>query len=204
MDDDHKFTGPSADDPLDTRPDDGIDALGISAAETETPEVFRVGRPGGRRAFLQTLSKSAAVGTAAVVTDNCSTTQPTPTSTTTSSTTSVRTTTTTTTVASTFTLAGVVKDTSGKPVVGARVFVVDGPNANKGSTTDGNGYYSIPGLVVSSFTLRTTYNGTFLYDIPITVSKDTRLDFTTPIPTASTTSVSGGGGGGGGHYWYPN
>ena len=56
--------------------------------------------------------------------------------------------------------------------------------------------------------MRTTYNNVFVGDWPVTISRDTRLDFTVTITTSTTTSstttTTGGGGGGGGHYWYPN
>lgn len=188
-----------------------------SADETERPQVFNVARPGGRRAFLGTLSRGAAVGATAVVGDSCKSTPTTPTaaattSTTTTSTTTSTTSVSTTTAAPTATLAGVVTDQRGGAVPNARVFVVDGPNANKSSTTDGNGYYSIPALVFGSFTLRTTLNGFFLGDRPVTIGRDTRLDFavtttsttstTTSAPT--TTSVRPGCTCDTVHYWFPN
>lgn len=171
---------------------------GANTGGEDEPRVFKVASPGGRRAFLRTLSKGAAAGTAAVVADNCSGPSSPSENRTTSSTSSTSTTTSTTTtsVLPTFTLAGVISDRSGRPVGGARVFVVDGPNANRSSMTDGNGYYSISGLVQSSFTLRTTMNGVFLFDIAVTITRDTRLDFgvttttsTTTTTTAATTSV---------------
>jgi hypothetical protein len=107
----------------------------------------------------------------------------------------------------------------GRAVSNCYVFVVDGPNAGRGSMSDGNGYYSIPGLVSGSFTLRATLNNVFLRDQPVTISRDTRLDFgvtttsTTTTTTTSTTTVQPQAttSVGGGtctcdlvHYWYPN
>lgn len=162
----------------------------------EEPRVFKVANPGSLRTFLQTLSKGAAIGATAVAAENCENpSSPGKTSTSSSSSTSTSTsssttsTSTTTTVVATFTLAGVVTDRNGRPVVGARVFVVDGANANKFSLTDGNGYYSIPALVQSNFTLRTTLNGVFLFDMPVGLTRDTRLDFSVTT-TTSTTSTS--------------
>lgn len=196
----------------------------MSDKPKESPEVHRVAKPGGRRAFLQSLSKGAAVGATAAIGDSCNKKNPgtptgaTPTttvaSTTIATTSTLTTTSVATTVAPTYTLAGVVTDRSGRPVVGCRVFVVDGPNANKSSNCDGNGYYSIPGLIGGAFTLRTTMNGVFLYDQPVLVNRDTRLDFsvtTTSTTTSSTSSVatsapstSSTTPGGTIHYWYPN
>lgn len=78
-----------------------------------------------------------------------------------------------------FTLYGVVSevDSTTTKVAGASLQVVDGPNANKGTTTDGNGYYSIPGLLGSSFTLRATHSNYELTDNPVGLSGDKRLDF---------------------------
>ena len=128
-------------------------------------------------------------------------TQPSASTTTTATTTATTTSSTTTSVAPTFTLFGFVLDRSSRPVVGARVAVVDGVNAGKSSNADGNGYYSIPGILAASFTLRTTLNGVFLLDVGITVTQDTRRDLpvtTTSTTTTSTTTTSVGGGGGGG------
>jgi carboxypeptidase family protein len=115
-------------------------------------------------------------------------------------------------VVAVFTLYGYVRDGSGRPVVGARVFVVDGANANKASMSDGNGYYSIPGLVTGGFTLRVTVNNVFVRDFPVNFTGDRQMDLpvtTSSVPTTSTTGGGGGGGGGGCacdlvHYWYPN
>jgi hypothetical protein len=89
------------------------------------------------------------------------------------------------------TLFGVVRDAStDAPVVGARVSVVDGVNANRSSDTDGNGYYSIAGLRPSSFTLRAQKSGYNVTDNPIGLSADQRFDFTmrasTPAPPTPT------------------
>ena len=195
--------------------DDRFDNAEANTGENEEPQVFRVARPGGRREFLQTLSKGAAVSATAALADGCTgdtppaPSPPTPTTSVRTTTTSTSTSTTTTTISTNNTLAGVVTDeATGRPVVGGRVTCVDGPNANKSSPTDGNGYYSIAGLVVSSFTVRVTASGYNLADRGLTITRDTRLDFVLrPIgltTSSTTTSVGGGGGGGGGHYWYPN
>jgi hypothetical protein len=185
----------------------------------EKPEVFSVVRPGGRRAFLGTLSRGAALGTTAMVGDSCKSGSPAaPTATTTTTTTSTTSTTTSSsTVAATFTLAGVVTANNGRALPNCYVVVVDGPNQGRGSMTDGNGYYSIPGLVGGSFTLRTTINNVFLRDQAVTISRDTRLDFgvtTTSTTTTSTTSSSTTSSPTTStnttcscdlvHYWYPN
>jgi Carboxypeptidase regulatory-like domain len=57
----------------------------------------------------------------------------------------------------TFTLAGVVSDEStDRAIRGASVRVLDGSNAGRESSTDSNGYDSIPGLITGSFTVRAT------------------------------------------------
>lgn len=158
--------------------------------DADEPKVFKIASPGGRRAFLQTLSRTAAVGGAAVAADNCNSKAPTTPSPppTTSTTSSVRTTT-TSTVLPASTLAGVVTDANtGRPVGGARVAVVDGPGAGRSSTTDGNGYYSIAGISHSSFTARATATNYSNQDKGLTLSQDTRLDFTLR-PLAATTST---------------
>ncbi len=77
----------------------------------------------------------------------------------------------------TFTIAGVVsEEPGGKAIVGASVGVVDGLNAARSATTDGNGYYSIPGLRAGSFTLRATKSGYETTDRGLTLSADTPVD----------------------------
>lgn len=160
----------------------------------DEPRVFKVASPGGRRAFLQQLTRTAAVGTAAVVADDCSSKSPSAPTPVAVTTTTIRTTTTTssttTTIAPNSTLAGVVTDSSNaRPIVGARVQVVDGPGQGKSSTTDGNGYYSIAGITHSSFTARATATNYSLQDQGLTLSRDTRLDFQLrPIPQTTTTT----------------
>jgi hypothetical protein len=211
MDDSNDPTKPTAITGAGAPSDGRTEAVDVAGGDAEKPQVFSFVKPRDRRGFLAALSKGAAVGASAIAASDCSPSKPDDTTTTTTTSTT-STTVVTTTVAPTFTLAGVVTDKSGKPVAGARVYVVDGPNANRSSTTDGNGYYSIPGIVAGSFTLRTTVNGVFLYDIGVTVTKDTRLDFSvTTTTTTSTSSVSSTTSTGGGscscnlvHYWYPN
>lgn len=157
----------------------------------DEPKVFKIVGPGGRRAFLQALSKTAAVGGAAVAVDSCNSSPSAPTpvaATTTTSTTS--TTSTSTTTLQTSTMAGVVTDqNTGRPIGGARVQVVDGPGQGRSSTTDGNGYYSIAGIGRSSFTARATATNYANADRGLTLSADTRIDFQLR-PLASTTTTS--------------
>lgn len=55
----------------------------------------------------------------------------------------------------TFNLTGqVVNDSTGSGIAGATVTIVDGPNASRGTTTDGAGNYSLTGLQASGFTVR--------------------------------------------------
>jgi hypothetical protein len=76
-----------------------------------------------------------------------------------------------------FTVAGVVsEDPDRVPISGGVVQVVDGPNAGRSSTTDGNGYYSIPGLRTGSFTVRATKSGYRTTDRGLTLANDTRVD----------------------------
>jgi hypothetical protein len=76
-----------------------------------------------------------------------------------------------------FTLAGVLADAdSGRAIPSGVVQILDGPNAGKSSSTDGNGYYSIAGVVQSSFTAHASASGYNVADRGITVSADTRLD----------------------------
>lgn len=82
------------------------------------------------------------------------------------------------------TLAGVVSDSSdGRGIPGALVRVLDGPNANRSGSTDGNGYYSIPGLFTGSFTIQITRDGYFSVERGLTLAGDTRVDLVLePIP----------------------
>jgi hypothetical protein len=83
--------------------------------------------------------------------------------------------------ASTWLLQGVVTEsapTATVPIVGARVEIVDGANAGRAATTDGNGYYALSGLTGSTFTLRTTHAAYQIADRPVTLSRDTTMNVT--------------------------
>lgn len=96
-----------------------------------------------------------------------------------------------------FTLFGVISDFERRTALGGvRVQVVDGSNAGRSTVTDGNGYYSLPGLQGASFTLRATLDGYAVSDTGLNLSADRRLDFTM-LALGSTDGGDGGGGGGG-------
>jgi hypothetical protein len=80
--------------------------------------------------------------------------------------------------APTFTLSGFVSEenTGGRAVAGAMIQVVDGPNAGKNASTDGNGSYSLTELAAGSFSIRATANGYKAAERAVTVAEDTRLD----------------------------
>jgi len=80
-----------------------------------------------------------------------------------------------------FTLLGVVSQTgSANPVVSAFVSVLDGANAGRSTTTDGNGYYSLGDLMPGSFTLEAFKTGYTTTDKSITLMTDLRFDFAMP------------------------
>lgn len=56
----------------------------------------------------------------------------------------------------TFTLSGQVTSTTGVVLVGATIRIADGPNANRSTSSDGNGNYSLSGLTQSGFTVSTS------------------------------------------------
>jgi len=81
----------------------------------------------------------------------------------------------------TFTLAGVISDAStGRPIQDAEIEVLDGENAGKKSPgSDGNGYYSLPGLVAGTFTTRARAPGYDPRDQSVNMTNsDVRVDFT--------------------------
>src|SRR6185295_18782914 len=81
-------------------------------------------------------------------------------------------------VAPTFTLSGVVteENTAGRAVAGGTVQVVDGANAGKSSSTDGNGSYTLADLRAGSFTVRASASGYTAAERSVTIAQDTRLD----------------------------
>jgi len=77
-----------------------------------------------------------------------------------------------------FTVAGVLSEASGgAPIGGANVKINDGPYVGKSSSTDGNGYYSIAG-VVGAITLFASKPGYESALRSLAVSRDTRFDLT--------------------------
>jgi hypothetical protein len=101
------------------------------------------------------------------------------------------------------TVAGLVRDQgTGQPIMGGSVQIVDGPNTGKSSSTDGNGYYSIPGVIAGSFTLHAAASGYDPADQGLTVAADSRVDLmlhaTVPCiyaigPSAVATAPQAGG-----------
>src|SRR5439155_5821863 len=80
--------------------------------------------------------------------------------------------------APTFTLSGLVSEenTAGRAIAGATVRVVDGANAGRTSSTDGNGKYRLPDLAGGSFSIRATANGYNATERTVTIAQDTTLD----------------------------
>jgi hypothetical protein len=77
----------------------------------------------------------------------------------------------------TFTLAGVVSDDrTGQGIPDGNMQVLDGPNAGRASSTDSNGYYSIPALSTGSFTVHASAAGYEARDEGLTLASDTRVD----------------------------
>jgi len=77
------------------------------------------------------------------------------------------------------TLAGVVSDgATRRGLANATVSVVDGPNAGRSATTDESGFYSLPALIHSSFTIRVTRSGYEPAEATTTLSDDAHLDLT--------------------------
>jgi hypothetical protein len=59
----------------------------------------------------------------------------------------------------TFTLSGRVTSAAGPALAGANVAILDGPNANRATSTDGAGGYSFTGLASSGFTVAFSAGG---------------------------------------------
>jgi len=89
--------------------------------------------------------------------------------------------------APTFTLSGVVteENTAGRPIAGGLVQVVDGANAGKSASTDGNGSYTLADLASGSFTVRATAGGYNAAERAVTINEDTRLDLRLLRPSGS-------------------
>ena len=77
-----------------------------------------------------------------------------------------------------FTLFGVVSDGRNTRALGsATVLVIGGTNNGRTTTTDANGYYSIPTLIEGSFAVRITRDGYEVLEQPVSLAADTRRDF---------------------------
>jgi hypothetical protein len=174
----------------------------LDEAEAE-PRVFKIAKLGGRRGFVETLAKGVAAGTATVAVGSCGKGGGSPTAVTTT----VQTT--TTTAQQTWTLSGRVTDSSsGRPIAGATVRVLDGPNAGRNATTDADGNFSMANLSQSGFTITicadrydcfsrgVTLTSTQQVEIRLTATTSTTSSTTTSSNTTSTSSPSS-------HYWWP-
>ena len=103
--------------------------------------------------------------------------------------------------APTYTLSGVVTDgTSGGILPNIRVGIGSGPNAGKSTRTDGQGRFSLGGVIGGAMTLSASNAGYQTVDKPLTVTGDLRVDFVLPRSTGGGGNGGGGGGGGGGGF----
>jgi Carboxypeptidase regulatory-like domain len=76
-----------------------------------------------------------------------------------------------------FTLSGVISDAQTGTPIDAEVEVIDGENAGMKTHADGNGFYSLAGLVSGSFTIRGRATAYDSRDYRVTItSADTRID----------------------------
>lgn len=82
-------------------------------------------------------------------------------------------------------LSGRVRDaTSGAALGNVAVLVNDGPNANRSTTTDATGHYTLANLQQSGFTVRFTRTGYNPVSRGVTLTRDTQLDVAlTPTPS---------------------
>lgn len=93
-----------------------------------------------------------------------------------------------------YTLFGIVSDSvTGRAVTGASVLIVGSTNNGRTTTTDPNGYYSIPTLLEGAFIVRLAADGYENVDQPLTLTADTRRDVSMkalpPPPFAGTYTV---------------
>ncbi len=86
-------------------------------------------------------------------------------------------------VAQTFTLSGTVTSTTGNPVNGATVRVVDGTNAGKSTTTGSSGAYSLAGLAVAGQTVNASASFYTAASKGVSTTSNQTLDFQlAPVP----------------------
>lgn len=90
-----------------------------------------------------------------------------------------------------WTLSGTVRDArTNASLSGVTVLVTDGPNANRQTTTDGSGNYSLANLAQSGFSVRFSRSGYESTGRGVTLTQDTRLDINLQ-PAVQTWSLSG-------------
>jgi len=78
----------------------------------------------------------------------------------------------------TYSLTGVISDPAAKGIPNARVEVLNGDNQGKATTTDGNGAYTLTGLVAGTFRMRASADGYNPGEQNVTVPDVPRADFT--------------------------
>jgi hypothetical protein len=161
--------------------DDRNTSLPQARDDAEEPRVFKVAAPGARRAVLETIGKGAVV---AAVAASCGKDE--------NPAAPAALNTTTTAAALVWTLYGTVREEGSSRVVpGARLAILDGANANRTATTDGNGYYSMPSLAQGGFTVRVTADRYDSRAVPCTLTRDYQMDITlTLTPTTSTAKTT--------------
>lgn len=92
----------------------------------------------------------------------------------------------TTPTAVTWTLSGTVTTSSGAAISGAIATILDGPDANKSTTTNTAGRYTFELLKQAGFTLRVAATGYTDVTKPVNLTGNTALDFQLPrLPVAN-------------------
>jgi hypothetical protein len=88
-------------------------------------------------------------------------------------------------------LSGVVTSSAGGPVNGAVVAILDGPNANRTTNSDGTGRYSLSDLTQAGFTLRITARGYTDATMPVTLTANQVVDVRLLLPLARLLDIGG-------------
>jgi hypothetical protein len=90
-----------------------------------------------------------------------------------------------------YTLSGTVSDAvTGQHLGNVTVTIVDGPDAGRSTTTDGNGRYTITTVTAGSFNLKFSVAAYDTKTLPVTLSADTSVD-TSISPTINVTRFYG-------------
>jgi hypothetical protein len=88
-------------------------------------------------------------------------------------------------------LSGAVTSSAGGPINGATVAILDGPDADRTTTTDAAGRFTLAGLAQAGFSIHVTARGFTDASVPVTLTANQVVDVRLLLPLARLLDIGG-------------